>query len=224
MYDHDRDFLRRASDRCRARLPRRAFLAGLLATIAITISMALFGQNIMKMLGSMVLGSGSSAVAQYLVGSLIHLMIGLFYGFAYAWLMGPVRAWGRPLKAAVFGIAITSIALVSMPVMSAMMGGGAANPCGSGKGGMAANPCNPCTPCNPCNPCGPTGSGEKTNPCNPCGPQAKASQPCNPPGGGSTAGNACGGSPDGGGSPYGPLVSLVNHLIYAFVLAFVYER
>ncbi len=49
------------------------------------------------------------------------------------------------------------------------------------------------------------------NPCNPCAPKA-SSNPCNP----------C--SPSGGaGSPYGGAVSLINHLTYGLVLAFLYK-
>ena len=174
----------------------RAILAGLLATVAITVSLAMFGQNIMKMLGSMMLPDASVGT-QYAVGGAVHLMVGLFYGLVYAGLFGKVREWGPVLKGAVFGLAITAVALAAMPVMAAMLGGGGAagSPCG-GAAGQPANPCNPC-------------AGKAANPC------GGAKGPC------SGAGNAC--NPCGGGGPYSGAISAFNHLIYALVLALVYR-
>lgn len=218
----------------------RALMAGLAATVAITISMALFGMNVMKSMGAMAMGAGASTATQYAVGGLIHLMVGLFYGFVYAALVAPVRRWGALLKGVGFGLAITAIALAVMPVMAAMTGGGGAanpcNPCGAQMAGAAqGNPCNPCAAKNPCNPCAAKAgaSDAAKNPCNPCA----AKNPRNPcaakkeAAGGSPrnacatagAGNPC--NPCGGGSsPYGGMVSLVNHLIFGLALAFVYGR
>lgn len=200
----------------------KALLAGLIATVVITVTMALFGQNIMKMLGGMI-APNAGAGTQYLLGGAIHLAVGLFYGFLYAWLLGPVRSHGRVVKGALYAAALTGIALAAMPAMSAMMGGGG-----------AANPCNPCNPCgsaeqtggamNPCNPCGPGGQAAA----NPCGPKASAENPCNPcnpcagPAGGKP-GNPC--NPCGGaGGPWADLISLANHLFYGLALALVYGQ
>jgi hypothetical protein len=250
--------------------PRRinwssALIAGLIATVAITITMALFGQNIMKMLGSTMLGENASVAAQYMLGGVFHLMVGLIYGVIYAWLFGPVRVWNPFIKGAVYGLAITAIALATMPVMMAMMGGdGARNPCaaagnpcapsaaaGAGPAGQPANPCNPCAPGgaqmnapnsaaaagNPCNPAGPAG-----NPCNPCNPCAEAdaahphhaANPCNPCAPGksdakpanacsASAGNPCNPCGGAGEGPWDGMISLLNHLVFALVLAFVYR-
>lgn len=185
----------------------RAFIGGLIATVAITISMALFGVNIMKNLGSMILPDANLAV-QYAVGGAIHLMIGLLYGFLYAFLFGPLIEWNRGLKGVVFGLAIGAIALAVMPVLASVMGRGAANPCAS----RAANPCNPCasTATNPCNPC----ASKATNPCQPKGDAANAcsatKNPCNP----------CG----GGGGVFSDMISILNHLIYGMALALIYRR
>jgi hypothetical protein len=198
----------------------RAILAGLLATVAITVSLAFFGQNIMKMLGSMMLPDASVAT-QYAVGGAVHLTIGLFYGIVYAALFGKVRQWNPLLKAAVFGLAISAVALAAMPVMAAMLGGGkAGNPCGAAA--KSANPCNPCggkAAANPCNPCAPK---QAKNPCNPCDPGAakQAANPCNPCAG-KAAANPC--NPCGGGGPWSGAISAFNHLIYALVLALVYR-
>lgn len=237
-----------------------ALITGLIATVAITITMALFGQNIMKMLGSTLLGENASTVAVYLAGASMHLMVGLVWGVIYAWLFGPVRVWNPLIKGVVYGFAITAAALATMPIMMGMMGGGgagnpcaaAANPCAAasnpcatavnpcmkagavagGTAGGAANPCadvaaNPCAsaaanPCNPCSSGSSASAAHAANPCNPCGAKvaakkgaanacsAAAGNPCNP----------CGGSGD---SPYQSMISLINHLVFAIVLALVYR-
>lgn len=128
----------------------RALVAGLVATILMTITMALFGMNLMKSLGGMILGADASTAMQYLVGGLIHFMIGIGYGLVYAALVAPRLSWHPVLKGAVYGAALTVIALVMMPVMASALGGGAGNPC------------------NPCNPTGGATAGA-ANPCNPCG-------------------------------------------------------
>ena len=51
-----------------------AVIAGLLGTVVITITLALSGTNIMKMLGGMMLGAGAGVVGQYIAGGLMHLI------------------------------------------------------------------------------------------------------------------------------------------------------
>lgn len=200
----------------------RALTAGLIATVLMTVVLVLTGMNIMKMLGSMI-APGAGIPMQYIIGGAMHLMIGLFYGVAYARLVGRVTEWNRFVKGAVYGLAIAAIAFAVMPVMSAVMGGGegARNPCG----GAGANPCasaratNPCTPtaANPCaaknpytgkNPCAAKQAGGASNACH----MAGGSNPC----GG--AANPCGGSQ----GPYSGAISVLNHLVYALTLAFAY--
>lgn len=194
----------------------KALMAGLIATVIITISMALFGMNVMKSLGQMVLGPQSGASTQYLAGGLIHLMIGVGYGVLYSAVVAPVRRWPAVMKGLVFGLSITAIALAAMPIMAAVMSTGAAsnpcNPCAASQAGQQSKPANPCNPCaanNPCNPCATkkAASGSLGNPCS----VAAAGNPCNP----------CGG---GGGSPYSGLISLINHVIFGLALAFAYGR
>jgi hypothetical protein len=208
----------------------KALVAGLVATVVITVTMALFGQNILKMLGGMI-APGAGSGTQYLIGGVMHLAVGLIYGLLYAWLLGPVLARGPVAKGLLYGAALTGIALAMMPAMTAMMGGGAAaanpcNPCASPAAtnpcnpcadyGAAANPCNPCAqhgaaanPCNPCaehgaapNPCNPCAEhGAAANPCNPCNPCGdEVANPCNPCSGG--AANAC--NPCAAGNPCNP--------------------
>lgn len=214
-----------------------AVVAGIVATVVITISLGLFGMNIVKMLGSSMMPS-AGAGAQYAVGGVIHMMVGLVFAVAYAMLFAQVRPWGLFLRAAVFGTALTAVALVGMPVMMAMMGGGAGaanpcNPCAAKPQAMQQNPCQPAA--NPCaqKPANPCAQQQPANPCaqkpaNPCA--APAGNPCAAKQDTAKPGNACAANPcnpcggGGGGNPYAGLVSLINHLIFAFVLAAVYGR
>lgn len=241
----------------------RALTAGAVATVVLTVTMMLTGMNIMKSMGAMLLPNAGTG-AQYVAGGSIHLMVGLMYGLLYAWLLGRVTEWNRFVKGVVYGFAITGIALAFMPLIAAMSGGGARNPCGVSSATASTNPCaanpcqptaggeaasknavtadaaknpcatdNPCATKNPCaaNPCATKNPCSAKNPCageNPCGSSAKspaaanachsaaASNPC----GGANPCNPCGGS-QGAGSG---LVSAMNHLVYALVLAFVYGR
>ncbi len=151
--------------------------------------------NFVKVLG-MMLAPTAGVTAQYVVGGLVHLFIGLSYAMVYAVFFGSLSGWSIGTKGVVFGLAITALAFAGMPIMGSMMCGGAANPCAAT---ATANPCNPCNPCAPketMNPCSPRAL---SNPCNPCNPSG------------------------GAASPYGGLVSLINHVIYGLVLAFLYK-
>jgi hypothetical protein len=179
----------------------RALLAGLAATVVMTIVMVAMGMNLMKSLGAMMVGQNASPGLQYAVGGTIHLMIGLIYGFIFAWLFGRVTEWNRFIKGAVYGLAIAAIAFAAMPLMSSMGGGGksASSPCHTAKGG-AMNPCHGKEAMNPCHP------KEGRAAMNPCHPQQAAANPCG-----------------GGGGATSSLLSVINHLIYALTLAFVYK-
>lgn len=228
----------------------RAVMAGAMATVVMTVVMMLTGMNVMKSLGTMLL-PGAGASAQYAAGGAMHVMIGLFYGVAYAWLAGRVTPHNRFVKGFVYGLALTGIALAVMPLMASMMGAGrATNPCGGGSPAtVAANPCaaNPCAATNPCaaknptaaakNPCAPQNPCAVKNPCaakpstahNPCATHAQtpmAANACHA----AAAANPCGGSsnpcnPCGGseGAASG-LLSALHHIVYGLVLAFAYGR
>lgn len=164
-----------------------AIVASVLATIAVTITFALSGNDIVKSLGMMILGSDASLMMQYTAGGVMHLAVGIAYGIAFALFFVPVQVWNKALKGVVFGFAITAVALTLMPLMATLVGGGqtaAANPCMS----QVQNPCRPTA-----NPCGmgtmqPCGQARASNPCamnacNPCGGGGHnpcASNPCNP--------------------------------------------
>jgi hypothetical protein len=188
----------------------RAIGAGVIATIIMTIVGVILKMNFPKMIGSMIVPHASLTV-QYIVGGAMHFMVGIVYGIIYAALVGRLIEWNRFVKGVVYGLAITAIAFAAMPLMSAMMGGG----------GGAGNPCNPSSSKSAAqNPCHPqTGQQQAMNPCHPQG-QASAMNPCHQK---AAAGNPC--NPCGGGSsPYSGLMSVVNHLIYALTLAFVYGK
>lgn len=193
----------------------RAITAGLVATIVMTIVMVLMKMNLLKMLGSMIVGSNASAGMQYAAGGAMHLMIGIVYGIIYAALVGWLVEWNRFIKGAMYGLAIAGIALSAMPVMSAMMGGGRAgaqNPCGGG----TTNPCHGKESTGAMNPCHGKKAAGAMNPCHP--PAAK--NPCHAGGTGNPC-NPCGG---GGGGPWAGVLSVINHLVYALTLAFVYGK
>ncbi|HEV8657279.1 MAG TPA: hypothetical protein VGS96_01515 [Thermoanaerobaculia bacterium] len=197
----------------------RAIGAGLIATIVMTIVMVALKMNLVKSLGSMIVGSNASLALQYTVGGAIHLMIGIVYGIIFAALVARVAEWNRFIKGTVYGLAIAAIAFAAMPLMSAMLGGGggAQNPCGRKQTAGAMNPCHPQAgaPMNPCHP--------KTamNPCHPSGSRQSAKNPCHSGGGAGNPCNPCGG---GGGGPWSGVISVVNHLVYALTLAFVYGK
>lgn len=255
----------------------RAVMTGAMATIVMTITMMLTGMNVMKSLGMMLLPE-AAAGAQYAVGGVMHLTIGLMYGVVYAWLAVRITPRHRFVKGVVYGLALTGIALAVMPLMASMMGGGSAsNPCAARTPAtVAANPCagnpcnpiagkppsnvpakagapNPCSGTNPCAaknatmaaknpcaatpPCGPQNPCVGKNPCaakptttsNPCAMHAqttKAANAChadtaaNPCGGAANPCNPCGGSQ----GPANGVLSALNHLVYALVLAFAYGR
>jgi hypothetical protein len=213
----------------------RAIGAGVIATIIMTIVGVVLKTNFPKMIGSMIVPHASLTV-QYAVGGAMHFMIGIVYGIIYAALVGRLVEWNRFIKGAVYGLAIAAIAFAAMPLMSAMMGGdggGAGNPCNpstSKSAAAAQNPCHPQGKMSAMNPCHPKEAQPAAmNPChpkegamNPCHPQAsKAANPCHSK---SATGNPCNPCGGGGSSPYGGLISVVNHLIYALTLALVYGK
>ena len=167
-----------------------AIVAGLVATIIMTVVMYFEGINITKMLGMMLMGSDAGIGSQYAAGGVLHFAVGIFYGIVYAAVFAPLKMCTL-FKAFIFGIIITGIAFFGMPIMANMLAeDGAANPCNpcSMSSSGHYNPCNPCAmheaanPCathkgmNPCNPCSMSSSGHY-NPCNPCA-MHEAANPC----------------------------------------------
>ena len=122
----------------------RALFAGLVATVVMTVTMALSGTNLMKALG-MMLAPTAGQTAQYVAGGLLHLLTGLFYAVVYAKFFATVQGWSPTMKGVVYGLVIGGLMFGLMPVMASIMSGGAATPC-SPCGPTAAPPSTPCTP------------------------------------------------------------------------------
>lgn len=175
----------------------RALLAGFFGTIAMTVLMygwplvGLPKMDIMAALG----GIFPFNLSPYVVGSLIHIGIGISLALIYAmffnpWLPGP--GW---LRGALFSF-VPWLFAITLLGPSLQIAGDLFR----GKEAVAANPCsipNPCVPklSNPC--------GANANPCavaNPCG-----------------AANASSSGP----SPQA--MSLVVHLLYGVVLGVAYR-
>ena len=183
----------------------KAITAGAVATVAITIVGMFMKMDMMKMLGAGMVGEDGGAMV-YVIGGIMHFMIGLFYGVVFA-VLSPKVPLPPVVSGLIFGAVLAPIAMFTSPVMSGMMPYGSAdNPCGG----------NPCGGSNPCgqtedNPCGQT----EDNPCgqtedNPCG--QTADNPCNPC-------NPCGGG--GGMNPW--VGSFINHLVFGLVLGLMYK-
>ena len=146
----------------------RALFAGLVATVVMTVTMALSGTNLMKALG-MMLAPTAGQTAQYVAGGLLHLLTGLFYAVVYAKFFATVQGWSPTMKGVVYGLVIGGLMFGLMPVMASIMSGGAATPC-SPCGPTAAPPSTPCTPPLYSVRRGGRGPPEAETPCTPCTP------------------------------------------------------
>ena len=225
---------------------KSAVKSGLIATGLMTFLMVLLGTvGMAKMMGTLLLGASAGAAAQWTVGMIIHILIGLSYGIAFAVLVAFVPKPKVQVLGPLFGILLViPMVYASGPFMNTLaaiggngdaMVGNPCNPCGGGA--AVKNPCNPCgeemkanghNPCNPCNkkkadnPCNPCNKKKADNPCNPCS-KKQAKNPCNPcakkaqnPCG---PGNPCGGE-GGGGFPW---QAALTHLIFGLGLGLTYR-
>lgn len=176
----------------------RALLAGLLGTISMTILMygwplvGLPSMDIIAALG----GVFPFEISPYVVGSLVHIGIGISLALGYAlffdpWLPGP--GW---LRGALFSFIpwLFAITLLSPSLQIA-------TDLFKGKEAIAANPCSVSNPC-------------AVRPANPCA--ASASNPC-------VAANPCGASNASSSRPSPRAMSLLAHLFYGVVLGAAYR-
>ena len=92
-----------------------AIFAGFVATVVMTIFMAFFDMNIMKVLG---MAMGKTGTMAYIFGGIIHLAIGLIYGFFYGLIIQPIfhRLPGF-LTGLIYGCIIFVIALIFSPML-----------------------------------------------------------------------------------------------------------
>ncbi len=191
----------------------RALLAGSLATVAMTLLMygwplvGLPSMDIMAALG----GVFPFDLSPYIMGSLIHLGMGISLALIYAmffdpWLPGPGWLRGAMFSFIPWLFAITLLG-PSLQIASDLF---------KGEETVAANASvsNPCA-VQPANPC--SVNQLKSNPCapkvsNPCGASANPCAVTNP-GGGNTS--------SAGPSPQA--MSLIVHLLYGAVLGAAYR-
>lgn len=193
----------------------RALLAGSLATAAMTLLMygwplvGLPSMDIMAALG----GAFPFDLSPYVMGSVIHLGIGISLAVIYGlffdpWLPGP--GW---LRGALFSFVpwIFAITLLSPSLQIA-------SDLFKGKEAVAANPCSVSNPCavRPANPC--AVNPPKSNPCAP-----SASNPCAAKANPCAVANPCGGGSASSTGPSPEAMSLVVHLLYGVVLGVAYR-
>lgn len=193
----------------------RAILAGFLGTISMTVLMygwplvGLPSMDIIAALG----GVFPFNISPYVMGSLVHVGIGISLALIYAlsfdrWLPGP--GW---LRGALFSLVpwLFAITLLgpSLQIASDLF---------KGEEAVAANPCSISNPCaaRPANPC--SVNQTKSNPCalkvsNPCGVKAN---PC-------AVANPCGAVSASAGGPSPEGMSLLVHLLYGVVLGVAYR-
>lgn len=214
-----------------------AIVAGILGTVAMTTLMylaPLMGLPKMDLLYA--LGSAFPlSLSPYLMGGMVHLIIGVGLAMGYAVLADPWLPGPRWARGALYSILPWVLGLVALgPLLmatqtllnSSPVAVHAANPCGVSS---TPGPSKAFLPQNPCaaapqgsavaNPCQPPRA--LTNPCaggNPCGQTSNAGaarNPCAPV-------NPCA-APAGEQRGMGPMLSLVAHLVYGGVLGLVYR-
>lgn len=98
-----------------------AVYAGIMATIVMSVVMLIFGINIVKMEGLMLVDEGASNMQIYLAGGIMHFIVGIIFALIYALIFAPICMLSNLLKALIFSIIITCVALYSMPHMPAMI-------------------------------------------------------------------------------------------------------
>lgn len=193
----------------------KAVLAGFLGTVAMTLLMygwplvGLPSMDIMAALG----GVFPFNLSPYIIGSVIHLGIGISLAVIYVlffdpWFPGPGLLRGALFSFIPWLFAITLLG-PSLQIASDLF---------KGKEAAAANPCsisNPCT-VRPANPCAVNRS--KLNPC-----ALSAGNPCAAKGNPCAAANPCGGSSASSTGPSPQVMSLVVHLLYGVVLGVAYR-
>ena len=193
----------------------RALLAGVLGTIAMTILMygwplaGLPRMDIMAVLG----GVFPFGISPYVMGSFIHVGIGislaLIYGLVFdPWLPGPGWLRGALFSFIPWVFAITLLG-PSLLVASEFL---------KGKEAVAANPCSISNPCavRATNPC--SADQLKSNPCSP-----KVSNPCGVKANPCASANPCGGDSASSNGPSPEAMSLLVHLLYGVVLGVAYR-
>ena len=98
----------------------RALVASLIAIVVFTVTMALFGMNIIKdlgniiMLGTKLMGTDAGQTSQYLVGGVLYVLVGVIYGVIYCGIISPLGA-NHLLKGVLYGTVLSVIAIFGLP-------------------------------------------------------------------------------------------------------------
>jgi hypothetical protein len=98
----------------------RAIVASLIAIVVFTITMGIFGVNTIKDLGNIILlgtklmGSDAGLTTQYLVGGVLYVLIGIIYGVIYCGIISPLGA-NHILKGVLYGTVLSAIAIIGLP-------------------------------------------------------------------------------------------------------------
>ncbi len=192
-----------------------AIMAGFLGTVAMTILMyawpmiGLPSMDIMAALG----GVFPFNMSPYVLGSLIHLGIGISMGLIYALFFAsrlPGPGW---LRGALFSFLPWIFAIT-------LFGPGlqVASEFFKGKEALAANPCSISQPCQvkPVNPC--AVKQPRSNPC-----AAKVSNPCGVGANPCAVTNPCAVSTASSRGPSPQVMSLIVHLLFGMVLGAAYR-
>lgn len=211
-----------------------AIMAGLIASIVMTLTMLLFGMNVMRTLGGLLMGSEASVASQYFAGGLMHLLVGVIYACIYAMYVAPWTGTHRVVKAFIYGTLLTVIAFFGMPVMAKALTKvrNADNPCMQGEvdGRLKRHH-------KGLNPCMNVGNGERVDPGphltgpsrlsrnykgnDPAASADRAMAAMNPCGD-SYAGNPC--NPCSSAQRHkGMVIIWINYMVYALVLVFAYK-
>jgi hypothetical protein len=193
----------------------RALVAGLLGTAAMTALMygwPLLGLPRMDIVAALG-GVFPFNLSPYVLGSLVHLGIGVSLALIYAlffdpWLPGPGWLRGALFSFIPWLFAITLLG-PSLLVASEVF---------KGKEAIAANPCSVSNPCvvRPANPC--SVNQPKSNPCAP-----KASNPCAAKANPCAVANPCGAGSTSSSGPSPQAMSLIVHLLFGVVLGVTYR-
>lgn len=203
-------------------------LASIIATIAMTIVMAIFGINLMKILG---FAAGMSGGAAYLFGGVLHFAIGIFYGIIYALFFEPwMKKMPGFLSGALYSLLPFIIALIfigpTLKLISFVFDGTSCAPCQAASS-CAAYSCYPCEPdaagnsgCSKWRDCEPYVAAHAPmydrTPDHDCMPRHK----CMPDQSHMTGMQS---APCGSGSSMGWFLNLINHLVYGAILGLVYR-
>lgn len=95
-----------------------AVKSGFVASVVMSIILALLGQNLMKALGGLIAGSEADPTLQYALGFIVHSFFGIFYGVAYALIIAPLPLFNRLVKAVIYAALLAVVSHFGMPIMA----------------------------------------------------------------------------------------------------------